>query len=81
MNRIKRWAGILWMLIALAALYYLVQTAHAEIAKKPVIDTRIQWSVFVIVFIPIAVGMMIFGWYALKGEYDQLPKSSTDIED
>jgi hypothetical protein len=25
--------------------------------------------------------MMIFGWYALKGEYDQLPKSSTDIED
>jgi hypothetical protein len=24
---------------------------------------------------------MIFGWYALKGEYDHLPESSAEVED
>jgi len=70
MNSIKRAAGILWILAGPAAIWYLVRTASQEIAKKPVIDTRIQWGVFIIVFIPIAVGMVVFGYYALKGEYD-----------
>jgi len=49
--------------------------------KKPVIDTKIQWGVFVVVFIPIAIGMMIFGYYAVKGEYDHLPESSAELGD
>ncbi len=49
--------------------------------KKPVIDTKIQWGVFVVVFIPIAVGLMIFGYYAIKGEYDHLPESSAELEE
>ena len=81
MNNIKKFAGIIWILLGPLAIYYLVKTASSEIAKKPVIDTKIQWSVFVIIFIPIAIGMMIFGWYALKGEYDHLPESSAEIED
>ena len=81
MNNIKKFAGIIWILLGPIAIYYLVKTAASEIAKKPVIDTKIQWSVFVIIFIPIAIGMMIFGWYALKGEYDHLPESSAEIED
>jgi len=64
-----------------AAIFYLIKTAAEEIAKKPVIDTKIQWIVFVVIFIPIAIGLMIFGWYALKGEYDRLPESSAEIED
>jgi hypothetical protein len=62
-------------------IYYLIQTALSEIAKKPVIDTKVQWSVFVVVFIPIAIGMVLFGYYALKGEYDHLPESSDEILD
>jgi len=62
-----------------AAIFYLIKTASEEIAKKPVIDTKIQWIVFVIVFIPIAIGLMIFGWYAFKGEYDRLPESSKEL--
>ena len=31
------------------------------------------------VFIPIAIGLMIFGWYAFKGEYDRLPESSKEL--
>ena len=62
-----------------AAIFYLIKTASEEIAKKPVIDTKIQWIVFVVIFIPIAIGLMIFGWYAFKGEYDRLPESSKEL--
>jgi len=81
MNALKRIAGILWIIAGPFAIYYLVRTAIDEINKKPVIDTKIQWAVFVIVFIPIAIGIIIFGFYAIKGEYDHLPDSSADITD
>ena len=79
MNNIKRFAGILWIVLGPLAIFYLIKTASEEIAKKPVIDTKIQWMVFVIIFIPIAIGLMIFGYYALKGEYDHLPESSEEL--
>jgi len=81
MNLIKRIAGVIWILLGPVAIFYLISTAISEIEKKPVIDTRIQWIVFVVIFIPIAIGIMIFGWFALKGEYDHLPESSKEIED
>jgi hypothetical protein len=79
MNQLKRIAGIIWILLGPLAVYYLVKTAAAEIAKKPVIDTKIQWIVFVVVFIPIAIGIIIFGYYALQGDYDHLPESAKEI--
>lgn len=79
MNYIKRFAGIIWLLLGPVAIYYLVVTALQEIARKPELDTKIQWGVFVFVFIPIAIGITLFGWYALKGEYDELPQSSDEL--
>ncbi|MGB4771865.1 MAG: DUF6814 family protein [Chitinophagaceae bacterium] len=79
MNTIKRYMGVVWMLLGPVAIFFLVSTALAEIAKKPVIDTKIQWGVFVVVFIPIAIGLMIFGYYAYKGEYDHIPQSSEEL--
>jgi len=79
MNNVKRWLGIVWLLLGPVAIYFLIKTAADEIAKKPVLDTKIQWAVFVIVFIPIAIGMIIFGYYAIKGEYDHLPKNAEEI--
>ncbi|MES1219415.1 MAG: DUF6814 family protein [Bacteroidota bacterium] len=79
MNTIKKFAGIIWIIAGPLAIYYLVKTATVEIAKKPTIDTKIQWGVFVGVFIPIAVGLVIFGYYALQGEYTRLPESSKEI--
>ena len=71
MKKIRRFAGIIWILLGPAALWYLVKTAALEISRKPVLDTKIQWGVFIAIFIPIAVGMVLFGYYALKGEYDK----------
>ena len=79
MNTIKRYLGTVWMLLGPVAIVFLIYTALAEIAKKPEIDTKIQWGVFVIVFIPIASGLMIFGYYAYKGEYDHIPQSSEEL--
>jgi len=79
MNTIKRYMGVVWMLLGPVAIFFLLNTALAEIAKKPVIDTKIQWGVFVVVFIPIAIGLMIFGYYAYKGEYDHIPQSSEEL--
>jgi hypothetical protein len=79
MNVIKKWLGVVWMLLGPVAIYYMIKTAAAEITKKPVIDTKIQWAVFIIVFLPIAIGLVLFGWYAFKNEYQQLPDSSKDI--
>jgi hypothetical protein len=71
MNTIKKIAGLLWILLGPVAIYYLIKTAAAEIAKHPIIDTKIQWGVFIGVSIPIAIGLMIFGYYALSGEYNK----------
>lgn len=81
MNVLKRISGILWIIAGPLAIFYLIRTGISEINKKPVIDTKIQWAVFIIVFIPIAVGIIIFGFYAIKGQYDHLPDSSADIAD
>lgn len=79
MNAIKKHLGIVWMALGPVAIYYMIKTAAAEIAAKPVIDTKIQWAVFIIVFVPIAIGLVIFGWYAFKNEYQQLPESSKEV--
>jgi hypothetical protein len=70
MNWIKKLLGIVWIALGPVILYYLIRTGAAEIAKKPDINTKIQWGVFIGIFVPIAVGLVIFGYYALKGEYD-----------
>jgi len=70
---------MVWIAIAPIAVFWLVKTALSEIEKKPVIDTSIQWGVFVLIFLPIAFGLVIFGYYAWKGEYEHLPENSDEI--
>jgi uncharacterized protein DUF6814 len=70
MNTIKRVFGIIWIILGPVLVFSLIRTAAGEIARKPVTDTKIEWTVFIIVSIPIAVGIVIFGYYAAAGEYD-----------
>lgn len=71
MNTLKRLLGIVWMVLGPVVLFWLIKTGAGEIAKKPIIDTKIQWGVFIGIFIPIVVGLVLFGYYSLKGEYDR----------
>ena len=82
MNILKKYLGIIWLLLAPAVIYFLVSGAIANIdpTGKKDINNPIIWIIIIAIFTPIAIGLMIFGWYALKGEYDHLPESSKDFD-
>ena len=81
MNSIKKYLGLVWIFLAIASYSILLKTTIEQINAKPTTDTIIQWSIFAIIFLPIAIGLVIFGWLAWKGAYEQLPVSSKDVED
>jgi len=80
MNSFKRFMGLIWMVVGIVVYIILLKTAIAQVSVKPMVDTIIQWSIFVIIFLPITIGFLIFGWLAFKGAYDKLPISSEEIE-
>lgn len=73
MNNIKTYLGIAWMIIAPIAIFILVSSAIQNISSggKGDINKPLPWIIIIAIFTPIAIGLMIFGWYALKGEYDK----------
>ena len=83
MNAVKKYLGILWLLLGPAVIFFLVYGAIQNIdpAGKKDINNPIIWIIIIAIFTPIAIGVMIFGWYALKGEYEHLPESSAEVED
>ena len=97
MAQLKRYLGLLWIMIGPAAIvfitwqaiekihqaYYLVHTAAdpaaRELASGVALNTVLQWVIIILVFLPIAAGMVIFGKYALQGEYEKLPASGNEL--
>lgn len=81
MNAVKRYLGIIWLLLAPAVIYFLVDRAivHIDPAGKKDINNPVIWVIIIGIFTPIAVGLMIFGWYAFRREYDHLPEDSTEL--
>lgn len=72
--------GIVWMLIAPVIIYFLITGAVHNIgAGTKDINKPIPWIIIITIFTPVAIGLMIFGYYALNGEYDQLPERSEDL--
>ena len=82
MDLIKRILGYLWILIGIAAIVILVVGAfkNIDLHGNADINKPIPWIIIITIFTPIAIGLIIFGWYALKGEYNKLPTSSKDLE-
>ena len=83
MNSLKKYLGIIWLLLGPAIIFFLVRGAIINIdpSQSKEIHNPVVWIIIITIFTPIAIGMMIFGWYALKGEYDRLPESSREIRD
>jgi len=71
MDSLKRALGYLWILIGVAAIVVLVVGAimNIDINGKADINKPIPWIIIIVIFTPISIGLMIFGWYAIKGEY------------
>ena len=72
MNILKRYLGIIWMLVGPLAIFFLVKSAIYNISAggKGDINKPLPWIIIIAIFTPIAIGLVIFGWYAWKGEYD-----------
>jgi len=81
MNQLKKIMGVLWMILAPVVIYFLVMGAMHNIDSSGTKDINkpIPWIIIIAIFTPIAIGLMIFGFYSVKGEYDKLPESSNDL--
>ena len=81
MNAVKKYLGIIWLLLAPVVIYFLVSGAitHIDPSGKKDINNPVIWVIIIAIFTPIAIGLMIFGWYAFKGEYNHLPESSEEL--
>lgn len=83
MKALKRVLGLVWIILGPTSVLFLfwqawdkVQAAPAGVAQT---NTALQWGIILLVFIPIAIGLVIFGKYAFQGEFDDLPRKSEEI--
>jgi uncharacterized protein DUF6814 len=82
MKKLKRFLGIAWILIRVASIVLLVYSAFINIhTSKEDIGKPIPWIIIIAVFTPIAFGLMIFGWYAFTGEYNEDSAIAEDLGD
>ena len=81
MNTLKKMLGLLWLILGPALILMLVGGAVMNIDTSGTrdINNPVIWIIIIAIFTPIAAGLMIFGWYAWKGEYDKLPENSTEV--
>lgn len=84
MKTLKKILGLFWIILGPLAMGLMAWQAwdkisHAE-AGMAQTNTALQWGIILLIFIPIAIGLVIFGKYALAGEYDQLPENSEEVD-
>lgn len=83
MNALKKTLGLAWLLLGPLAMTFLfiqaidkIGLTHTSIERT---NTILQWGIILFIFFPICLGLMIFGFYAWKGEYEKLPENSKEI--
>lgn len=84
MNALKRILGFVWMALAPMLVGFMFWQAADKIGKASEAtktNVTLQWSIILFIFIPICIGLLIFGYYSVKGLYDHLPESSAEITD
>jgi len=78
MNALKKGLGLFWMLLGPASIIFMFLQALDKVGLAPEgvakTNTALQWGIILFIFIPISAGLVIFGYYAFKGEYDKLPE-------
>ena len=76
MDKLKRILGILWMVLGFVSVIALVMGAveNIDLHGKADINRPVPWIIIITIFTPIAIGLVIFGWYAWKGEFDRIDK-------
>lgn len=72
MNKVRRILGVVWILLGLAGGYYLIVNQAIPKFYSDKSEDIIPAIIYAFILTPIIVGgLLIFGKYALEGEYDQ----------
>jgi hypothetical protein len=72
MNFIKRILGIVWFALAIAAAYFCVFIFGIPKLETGKQEDLVFGSIILFILTPlIVIGLGIFGYYAIKGEYDK----------
>ena len=81
MGRYKSTPGLVWLLTGPAIILALFYSAFHFIGQGggKEINNPVIWTIIILIFVPIALGLLLFGWYAWKGEYDHLPEDSAEL--
>jgi hypothetical protein len=83
MNSIKKLLGLIWIALAPIMVIFMFIQASEKISEATEgvakTNTFLQWAIILIIFIPICIGLAIFGFYAFKNEYAHLPESSKEL--
>lgn len=70
MNTLKRYLGIVWILSGLALGLFLLYKAIAVLGSAaPSAEDYVFWIVILVIFVPIVLGFVLFGYYVWQGEY------------
>ncbi len=75
MNSVKKIAGLLIIIIGILAFLAAPYRAWFEIGKayetgKQIMDNWVFWVIILMIFEPVMLGFMRFGWFAFKGDYN-----------
>ncbi len=73
LNRLKKYLGAVWIIISIVAVIALIIGAiqNIDLHGKLDINKPMPWIIIIVIFIPIAIGLSLFGWYALQEEYSK----------
>ena len=70
MEAIKKYFGVVWILLAIFVGYNRITDSLIKIGSEKLED-RVFGYIILLVLVPIIVGgLVLFGKYALEGEYD-----------
>ena len=70
MESIKKYFGVVWILLAIFVGYNRITDSLIKIGSEKLED-RVFGYIILLVLVPIIVGgLVLFGKYALEGEYD-----------
>lgn len=73
MKKIRKYLGLIWMALGPVTIYFLLQAAIDNInaGGEGDINKPLPWIIIIAIFTPVAIGLVIFGWYAWREEYDE----------
>ena len=70
MNTIKKYLGIVWIILAAAVAYYSIGIFGGKLTSGKQDDLVFGIIIFFIILPLVVSGLLIFGYYALTDEYE-----------